>query len=119
MSFTLTLAALIYTFVITHETSGQTIDISNPNLQNTAPYPLDSWTPQTWFGAVLDLPFVNEDDKNDARKHWRLMEGWKWNLIPLFLVEFAVVVVALLESLAYRRTRPGESNIEKREISQS
>jgi hypothetical protein len=89
MSFALTLSALIYTFVITHQTSGQAIDVANTSLKNASPYPVDSWTPQTWFSAVLSLPFLNEDQKNDARKHWRLMEGWKWNLIPLFLIEFA------------------------------
>jgi hypothetical protein len=106
MSFVLTLSALIYTFALTHWTNGQAIDVANPSLKNTSPYPEDSWTPQTWFSAVLSLPFVNEDQKNNVKKHWRLMEGWKWNLVTLFLIEFAVVTFAILEYLTYRRTSP-------------
>lgn len=105
LSFLLTLAALAYTNAITNHTSGQSIDISQ--LQDSSasakPYPVDTWTPQTWYGAVLELPFVHEGDKSDIRHHLRIMEGWRWNLIPLFLLELAIVPLVVLEFMKTRR----------------
>ncbi|KAL2432249.1 hypothetical protein ABEF95_004122 [Exophiala dermatitidis] len=94
LSALLTLSALIYTFIVTAQTDHQTINLSvaaaNPE---PAFYPLDKWTPENWFVAVLALPLAHHSDRRDIRNHLRLMRGWRWNLIPLFVL--GVVVVAL------------------------
>ena len=114
MSFLLTLGALIYTFIITHDTSGQSIDLSG--LTSPVVYPYDQWTPQTWYGAVLQLPFVNESDKSGLRNHVRIMEGWKWNLIPLLVIELGVlslVYVEFVKVIKYRGREDGAQSLEK------
>ncbi|KAK4202530.1 hypothetical protein QBC40DRAFT_195801, partial [Triangularia verruculosa] len=87
LSCLLTLGALIYTFVETRLTSGQTID---PNVAQEyewpSLYPDDRWTPETWYEAVLGLPFEEEEDADPIRERLRVMRGWRWNTIPLFLL---------------------------------
>jgi hypothetical protein len=114
LSFLLTLSALIYTFVITHQTSSSRIDVSlaistyeNRNGAVVFPYPGDTWTPETWFKQVLKLGFVEEGEKGDIRTHVRLMEGWRFNLIPLFLLGGAVMGLAVVGWVG-RRTGRGE-----------
>jgi hypothetical protein len=102
LSWLLTLSALIYTFVVTKQTQGSRIDLNVAAATYAArvgllfPYPGDKWTPETWYKQVLTLGFVNGQEKGDIRTHVRLMEGWRWNLIPLFLLGGAVMVVAVL-----------------------
>jgi len=111
LSFLLTTAALIYTFLITEETSGQNIDLSNPalNSNTVVGYPLDKWTPETWYTAVLQLPFVHEDEKSGISSHLKMMRGWRWNLIPLFLLGLTIVILAVMELLKIRRRQKGIS----------
>ncbi|OTB03625.1 hypothetical protein M426DRAFT_173794 [Hypoxylon sp. CI-4A] len=97
----LTLAALAYVFAVTSARGGQTIDASLAAGLNGSPYPLESWTPQTWFAAVLRLDLV--DARSDIQDHLRVMRGWQYNLIPMFVVQLAVTVLALWEFLAWRR----------------
>jgi hypothetical protein len=105
LSFLLTLAALAYTNAITNQTSGQSIDMSqiSSDSANVTPYALDTWTPQTWYAAVLQLPFVNEGDKSNIRYYLRISYGWRWNLIPLFLLGLAVIPFAFMELKKSRR----------------
>jgi len=105
LSFLLTFAALIYVFVVCHQTSGQTIDINNPSLTTGAHYPLDKWTPQTWYTAVLQLQFVNQSDRDNVTNHLHLMNGWKWNLIPIFILELVALVLIIMEYMKVRQAR--------------
>jgi len=99
----LTLVALIYTFAVTGMTDHQTIDLAVAAANSGTPYPLHQWTPENWFKQVLQLPFVNESDKGDIRFHLHLMSGWRWNLIPILLLEFIVCVLALMNLIKERR----------------
>jgi len=115
LSFLLTMSALIYTFVVTHETdsSRSHIDLSvaaSTYAQRTGtvfPYPDDKWTPENWYKAMLKLQFVDEAQKGDIRTHVRLMEGWRWNLIVLFLLGLSVMGVAVMGWVERRREGGG------------
>jgi len=104
LSALLTLSALIYTFVVTHQTDHQSIDLAIA-AQNPEPlaYPQDKWTPENWFVAVLALPLAHDSDRQTIRNHLRLMRGWRWNLIPLFILGVVVCVLAGLELFRGRR----------------
>ena len=54
---------------------------------------------------MLQLPFVNEDDKSDIRTQLRLMNGWEWNLIVLFVLGLVVCVLVVMEFVKVRRPR--------------
>lgn len=109
LSTLLTLTALIYTFVLTENHEGQTIDASvaagldNKPYPNMVPYPRDEWTPENWFVAVLKLPLANQGDVSDIESHLRVMRGWRWNLIPMLLLGLAVCILALVEGFVRRR----------------
>jgi len=105
LSWLLTLAALIYTFVETNLTR-QLIDLGVAE-QNPAPakYPDDRWTPENWYAAVLKLPLVSQGDRRLISGNLRYMEAWRWNLIALFILGFALVVLVALELLRLRKER--------------
>ncbi|KAF2726298.1 hypothetical protein K431DRAFT_280329 [Polychaeton citri CBS 116435] len=104
-----TLAALIYTFVLTYNHDGQTIDLSvasrlhNRPYPNYVGYPLQEWTPENWFTAVLKLDLADKGDRGDIQQHLNVMKGWRWNLIPMFLIGVVVSALAFTESRARRR----------------
>ncbi|RQM08455.1 hypothetical protein DH86_00000468 [Scytalidium sp. 3C] len=103
LSTCLTLSALAYTFAVTNQTKGQTIDKNVAAQFQGRGYPLDQWTPGTWTQALLDLPITSSRDANYLR-HWlRVMEGWKWNLIPMFLINILVSVLCVKAYLEGRR----------------
>ncbi|KAI1618793.1 hypothetical protein EDD36DRAFT_43138 [Exophiala viscosa] len=106
----LTLSAIVYTFVVTAQTNSQSINLSvaeaNPEPKM---YPLDQWTPENWFIAVLKLPLEHESDRSTIRYHLDLMRGWRWNLIPLFILGLAASMTALWELIGGRRWMEGES----------
>lgn len=111
LSWLLTLSALIYTFVVTAQTANQTIDIAHlsipandPNAV-TQPYDLLSWTPENWYKAVLQLNLANQADINLIQDNLRLMVGWRWNIIPLFILGFILMDLVILEHLRIRRSR--------------
>jgi hypothetical protein len=120
LSAGLTLAALIFTFIVTHQTDGQSINLTvaeaNPE---PAMYPLDNWTPENWLKAVLKLPLAHQSDRNTIRYHLDLMEGWRWNLIPLFVLGLVVALLALMELIRGRRWTVGESREKFRHSAQS
>ena len=128
LSFLLTLSALIYTFVVTHQTdsSHSRINLSTAAATSkltvaghVAPYPDDTWTPENWYKAMLKLAFVDEGQKGDIRTHVRLMEGWRWNLIPLLLLGFAVMVIAIMGYMEKRRggAAGGRRTVQEKHIS--
>lgn len=110
-SMLLTLAALIYTFVLTIIHNGQSIDVQlaatldNMPYPNQVAYPLDQWTPENWFKAILQLRLASNSDRSNIKFHVRVMEGWRWNLIPMFVIGLLVCAIAFAEAISHRRTR--------------
>ena len=110
LSAMLTLAALIYTFVLCAQSDNQSIDVTvaaaypEPKM-----YPLDNWTPDNWFAAVLDLPLAHDSDRRTIRNHLRLIRGWKFNLISLFMLGLVVAALAMWDLMGGRRWRQGDS----------
>lgn len=118
LAFLLTIGSLGYTFNVTNSTSGQDIDLSG--LTSPVRYPYDNWVPQTWFGAILDdLAFLPVDtdevlidgamipwaSRGDIARMKRITNGWKYNLIPMFLLQLALTPLIVMEYLAMRRER--------------
>lgn len=116
LAFLLTVAALGYTMNVTNSTSGQTIDLSG--LASPIRYPYDKWVPQTWFGAILDdltfLPVTSKEvdidgtmipwaSRGDIKRMYRITNGWKYNLIPMFLLQLALTPLIVMEYLSIRR----------------
>ncbi|KAH6850956.1 hypothetical protein B0I37DRAFT_414318 [Chaetomium sp. MPI-CAGE-AT-0009] len=104
LSWLLTMAALIYTFVDTAMTGDQAIDIgvarANPP---PAKYPDYRWTPETWYAAVLDLPLASAAQRRVINGNLRIMRAWRWNLVPLFILGFTLLSLVVLELLRMRR----------------
>jgi len=101
-------------FTLKDKTDGQSINLDRPGITNPGAYPYNTWTPQAWYSAALDLPFLNESDKDDIRKHLHIMIGWQWNLLVLFLLESAVLVFVILEWLRVRSGKGEDSRIYKK-----
>lgn len=101
----LTLGALAYVFAVTNMHKDQSIDIAVARgLAVGSKYPLQEWTPQGWFQALLNLDLVPGDVDIDAIKvHLRVAKGWQYNLIPFFIVQLAETVCALLNARQRRR----------------
>lgn len=104
LSFLLTLVALIYTFVETSMTGGQTIDLGVAEA-NPAPtrYPDGRWTPENWYAALLELPLVNPNNRRVISGNLGMMRGWRWNLVALFVLGFVLLVLVGLEVWRVRR----------------
>ncbi|KAI6825795.1 hypothetical protein KC332_g643 [Hortaea werneckii] len=112
LSALLSIAALVYTFVITYQHDGQSIDVSQASTLGNRPYPdyhaypLESWTPENWFAAVRRLDLANQSERSDIELHLVVMKVWKWNLIPLTMLGVTVVGLAFAEkSVRERRER--------------
>ena len=109
LSAMLAVAALVFTFVITYEHMGQTIDLElassldNRPYPNYVAYPEQTWTPENWFSAVLDLELAFGHDRSDIALHLTLMKGWRWNLIPLSVLGIVVAVLAFVEKMQLSR----------------
>lgn len=105
----LTIAALIYTFILTYRYMGQTIDIAlaasldNHPYPDYVAYPEQTWTPENWFTAVLELPLAFGHDRSDIELHLTLMKGWRWNLIPLSVLGIAVAILAIVDKMTLSR----------------
>lgn len=99
LSFLLALAALIYTFVETSKTSGQVIDlaVAQANLP-PAQYPDGSWTPETWYSAVLDLPLLSGSNARIISGNVGMMRGWRLNLLVLLTLGFILLVFVVFEA---------------------
>lgn len=108
LSCLLSLSALIYTFVEAGITDNQGVSIAVAQ-QNVAParYPLDRWTPENWYLAVLELPLMNARNKNVIIGKLRLIRGWRWNTIPLFLPGLLLAILVAAEVIRGRKVRRG------------
>ena len=122
-SVLLTLAAFIYTFVLTNNHDGQTIDIAvvasldNRPYPDYAAYPLEQWTPENWFAAVLQLPLAHSNDVDTIQQHLRIMRGWRWNLIPMFILGLGVCLIAMAEAWNRRRETPFRPVVQEKRLS--
>jgi hypothetical protein len=109
ISAVLTLAALLYTFILTKAHKGQTIDIDlaislgNRSFPNQIAYPEQLWTPENWFDAVLELPLVDRHQREDIANHLTIMRAWRWNMIPLFVLGIILSAVAIVDAWTTRR----------------
>jgi hypothetical protein len=109
LSFLLTMIALIYTFTVTHQTDHQTISLSVAVANSGLPYPNNEWTPENWYKQVLTLPFANPSEKSSIKTHVRLMSGWRWNLIPMFILGLVITSLATMEAVKEWRPRQGDT----------
>lgn len=117
----LSLAALIFTFVLTNDHDGQTINLATASTLGNRPYPhyvaypFQSWTPENWFGAVLKLDLVDAGDRDAISLRYAVMKGWRWNLIPMFIIGLAVAMLAFWDAFNRRKvarpSSPGSSQM--------
>jgi hypothetical protein len=103
LSSLLTLSALGYTFAVTNQTKGQSIDKAVAAQFQHHAYPLDDWTPENWIKALLALPLTSDKDAKYLRGWLRVIEGWKWNLIPMFLIGLLVASLSVTMCVRQRR----------------
>ncbi len=110
----LTLAALIYTFIITYEHNDQSINLDIA-AANPFPlkYPSNEWTPENWYSAVLELPLTFDSDSSKLRQQLRIIRGWRWNLIPLFILGLMTACAAVYEWFPLRRRGSRDSRTTK------
>ncbi|CAK7242007.1 MAG: hypothetical protein STHCBS139747_003481 [Sporothrix thermara] len=97
----LTLSALSYTMAAVRAHSGQTIDQTVAYTTQPGPYALDTWTPQNWFAAVLELDLADAALRSNVAMHLRIMRGWQYNLIPLFIVQLLETAAAIADFCAW------------------
>jgi hypothetical protein len=65
----------------------------------------DSWTPENWYKQVLKLPLEEDMIRKAIRQNLRIQTGWRYNLIPLFIIGLVLVVLVVLEVLTTRKNR--------------
>lgn len=117
LSTLLTLSAFIYTFVVTYQTWDQTISIPIAIQQAPSqPYPLDSWTPETWYRAVLRLSIVDSSVAHSLRFHNREMAAWRWWILPYLLVNAFALACTVVHTLKERKKARYELESEAREL---
>jgi hypothetical protein len=103
LSLLLVLSALIYTFVVTNNHKGQTINAGHAaKLDGHSKYDIDSWTPQNWYSAMLKLDLADSSQRSDIQHHLRIIRGWQYNLIPFFIVHLAETAIALWDAKQHR-----------------
>jgi hypothetical protein len=109
LSALLTLAALIFTFIVTDNHKGQSINVFlasslyDQPYPHQRPYPADEWTPENWFAALLATGGLGKDDASELNKRLRICRGWRWNLVPMFIFGVAVAGCAIWDVLASRK----------------
>ncbi|EME47702.1 hypothetical protein DOTSEDRAFT_123023, partial [Dothistroma septosporum NZE10] len=119
----LALAALIYTFVLTKNHDGQKIDVAvaasldNRPYPDYVAYPLEQWTPENWLAAVLQLPLARSDDADTIHRRLRVIRGWRWNLIPMFIIGLAVCLIAVAEAWKTRLDTSSRTAVQEKRLS--
>lgn len=103
-SAALCLAALTYTWIANSKNDPGMIDLDMVVLvgENVA-YPIGTWTPESWFNAVLKLDLVQDTDRGEIKTHLALLRGWRINLIPLFIMGVAVSVFGHWDAVQRRK----------------
>jgi hypothetical protein len=103
LALMLTIGALGYVFAVTNSHRDQVINLGlAQSLKGTTKYYFDSWTPQNWFSAFLKLDIADHSVRSDISSHYKVMQGWQYNLIPLFLVQLVETVLAIMDCLRWR-----------------
>ncbi len=111
----LSLAALIYVSIVTAAADRQTIDVAlAAGLAGGAKYPALTWTPQSWYAAVLNLPLADAAQVSTISTQWKVMQGWRINIRPLFVIQIAVTGLAWADMWG-RRSWSAVASTEKRE----
>ncbi|KAK7428219.1 hypothetical protein QQZ08_005285 [Neonectria magnoliae] len=105
LSLLLVLTALIYVFVVTNKHKGQDIIPAVAARLNGRKYALESWAPQNWFSAVLDLDLVDSGVRSNIASRLRIMRGWQYNLIPFFIIHLAETTIALWDAKNTRKAQ--------------
>ncbi|KAH8904651.1 hypothetical protein BR93DRAFT_970588 [Coniochaeta sp. PMI_546] len=99
-----TLAVTIALNVLTNMHDHQMINVSvSADLGEGVKYPLDSWTLPNFYAAVKMLLEGTPDQTgtvNTINAHLRTMLGWRWNLVPLVVLQ---VVLSILTWLEFRQ----------------
>jgi hypothetical protein len=104
-----TLGVVIALNVIIDMHEGQEIDVNFAStLGEDTPYPTDSWALPNFYSAVLNLMLVqNTDDEVATAKtilaHRNTMYSWRWNLVPLIIIQTIVCVLAVLDMRQRRK----------------
>jgi hypothetical protein len=83
-----TFSAFIYVFAVTYLTIGNQIDLRVARNLAGKPYNIDSWTPETWYQALLSLPLY----KADLSSAYEEMVTWRWWILPYLFVCLAAFV---------------------------
>ncbi|KAF2791594.1 hypothetical protein K505DRAFT_248581 [Melanomma pulvis-pyrius CBS 109.77] len=96
-----TLSAIIFVFVVTNQTKGQSI--SEAIARSNVAYPADKWTPETWFKAVLDLPLADQHTHDTISSKVTNMVAWRWMLIPIFFADLIAFGCTTKEVLKQRK----------------
>ncbi|KAI1274714.1 hypothetical protein F5Y07DRAFT_401193 [Xylaria sp. FL0933] len=91
----LTGAAVAYVLAITKEKKGQTIDTALAVDLNGSTYSQGTWTPQSWFAAVLGLHLTR--DREDIARHLNIMRGWQYNLLTMFSLQLPQAILAFMD----------------------
>lgn len=76
----------------------QTIDVSVA--RDGVPYPLDSWALPNFYGAARMLLEGTPGQDGTVRTidaHLRTMLGWRWNLVPLVVLQVVLAVLGWVE----------------------
>ena len=109
LAWVYTLATLVYVFVVTNAHKSQSIDVGVASALTGSldekRYPIEEWTPQAWFAAVLQLDIVDQGLRSDIESHLRVMRGWLYNLIPIFLVQTLATVLIILDWWGKRKNK--------------
>ncbi len=84
----LCLGALLYTFYLTTTHQHQHINIL--------------WTPENWLTAVLELPLASSGDRTNIQLFLTVQKIWRYNLVPMFVLQTIVCGLAIVD---WRRTR--------------
>jgi hypothetical protein len=97
------LSAFIFVFVVTYQTTGQ--HIREPIALNSVGtnYPYQTWTPETWFQAVLDLPLADGAQHAQIKSRVSSMVAWRWMLLPLLFVYMTALYVTVVTWSRQRR----------------
>lgn len=119
LSALLTLAAILFAWILNGMYSGQEIDLAVASQLNGRSYPLLKWTPENWFNAVLNTKIVHESDRNDISNTLALIKGWRINLIPMFILGVIVAALAFWDAFSRRKAIRSERDTkDESEISQ-
>jgi hypothetical protein len=107
---TFCLSAFIFVFVVTYQTTGQAI--REPIASNTVGinYPYHSWTLETWFKAVLDLPLADAAQHAQIKSRVECMIAWRWMLLPLLIVYITAFSVTAVTWSRQRRDVTGRTS---------